>query len=177
MCCAQKSRGQEIAVLWKLQKWVARIPFRSSDVLYYRRFFFLCSLSEKYPFFARAMVTSLAISQYILNKAFRGVTLRLWNWCWIWGSYNCGYEEYLWDVIPYSRIELRPHFGGIYCLHLQSRRISLLRTCCQVARLTSRPCRQGLNVSKKKSMNVYKTTRRHIPEDITLYYCIVSSIG
>jgi hypothetical protein len=68
------------------------------------------------------------------------------------------------------------HLGGTSCLTLQGRGVRVDSACYLLVLLTLRPpeAARALDVM----MNFYRTTRRHIPEDITLHgYYGFSKLG
>jgi hypothetical protein len=65
----------------------------------------------------------------------------------------------IWDVAACSRIEVNQRFGGIYCLHLQEGgRHHWLLVCLPLAFAV-----ESVFFSRI-SLNVYRSTRRHILE-------------
>jgi DNA topoisomerase VI subunit B len=62
-----------------------------------------------------------------------------------------------WDMLPSSQVDVDRRFRGAYCLHHQGAlMIEAVRT-------------------TETSVNIYSTTRQHIPEDSKLHYNFASN--
>jgi hypothetical protein len=85
-------------------------------------------------------------------------------------------------MTPHNLVEIYRNFEGIYCLQLQGKRESEARkkttrmeqkgTKGKACFISCWPCPMTLMMeavrSSKMAINVYQTTRCHIPEDINL---------
>jgi hypothetical protein len=89
----------------------------------------------------------------------------------IWGSHSGDYEEF-WDITPCSPLKVNRRFGGTHRLHLQYRRIKETKPCLPPA-FTHVFCLSYSSTlkaicSSETSADFQRTTRRYMPEGITL---------
>ena len=69
----------------------------------------------------------------------------------------------VWNVTPCNVGEIHPSFGGIYCLHLQGRRISLYH------KMEETTYQNGCSRLIQNAATLLQTTRRHIANDLLIY--------
>jgi hypothetical protein len=101
------------------------------------------------------------INQFVPRKR-DGTNNILIQWCSIWGSHSCGYEEFhlLGYIAMCSPLNVNRRFGGTYHLHLQDQRIgqasrALLATCLIFVSCLahSSPWRWRRHVPPKRQLN------------------------
>jgi hypothetical protein len=141
--------------------WVTTrsIPFRTGRrvafELIYITYTYSVRTSQETHYITAAKTTRLMLFREIVAVCCENQTkcVNISNW------------TVFWDVIPCSLVEINWRFGGTYCLHIQGRRFAKHATS---KKKTEKPLNSEAVLSSETPVNVYRTTRHHIPEGYIL---------